>query len=47
MRIDLKTITQLYNEMDCYDVGNIEIGASEFNKGTFTLRFGYWNYGTT
>ena len=42
MRLDLKTITQLYNEMDCYDVGNIEIGASEFNKGTFTLRFGYW-----
>ena len=38
-RINLKTITQLYNEMTCYDVGNIEIGSS---NSELTLRFGYW-----
>ena len=42
MRLDLKTIAKIYQDAKAYGVDNVEIGASAFNNGTITLRFGYW-----
>ena len=42
MRLDLKTIAKIYKDAKACGVDNVEIGYSQFNTGSFTLRFGYW-----
>jgi len=47
MRLDLKTIAKIYQDTKAYGSyynygDNVEIGASAFNNGTITLRFGHW-----
>jgi len=42
MRLELKTIAKINRLAIAYGLDNIEIGYSQFNNGSFTLRFGYW-----
>tara|TARA_R110000744_G_scaffold198345_4_gene317589 strand:- start:2059 stop:2319 length:261 start_codon:yes stop_codon:yes gene_type:complete len=41
-RLDLKVIANIRYYLLAKGIDNVEIGASEFNKGSFTLRFNYW-----
>jgi len=42
MRLELKTIGKINQLAISSGLDNIEIGYSQFNNGSFTLRFGYW-----
>ena len=42
-RLNLKTIVEIHNSLLAKGIDSVEIGASQFNNGAFTLRFGYWD----
>tara|TARA_R110000868_G_C10338657_1_gene715005 strand:- start:86 stop:340 length:255 start_codon:yes stop_codon:yes gene_type:complete len=45
MRLDIKTITQIHDNLIAEGIDNVQIGYTEY-ESSFTLRFGYWKKAT-